>query len=211
MTLLVQSGRFAAAGGGTYTLYPVADSGYLQGMSGIGYAGARSGSDGVQGPSTAFLDVGQVYSFDPEIEASTWVCMESFITFDLSTVTGTVSSAALSLGLNADFSDTDFTVEARTRDYGATLTTADYVAGASLSALTLLASLATSGIGATGAYKAMTENGSNLRNAITGSTLRLLLCSSRQTGNNEATGSEFVEFYAWNHATLKPKLVVVTT
>jgi hypothetical protein len=198
------------ATGSTFTLNPSAQSGWVSSSSAGGYALARAGGS-LQVSPGATLVVGQVFLDDGE-GGFTWVCYESFLDFDTSGVTGSIVSATLSLGLNTDDSDTDFTVEARSRDWGASLTTADYVSGVLLDALTLLATLTTSGIGSTGAYKAMTESGSALRAAINQSgTTRLMLCSDRLRSGTEPSGLEVVQFDAYNHATLKPQLVVVTT
>jgi hypothetical protein len=149
------------------------------------YSSARSGTG--QTLDSA-LNVGQLYI------ATFYYCFESFIGFTTSSVLGTVSSATLSAYLFQDNSTTDFTVYARLRDFGSgAVTTGDWVAGASLSALTQLASKGTSGIGSTNAYKTFTS--SNLASNInTSGDTRIILTSSRHEGNNTPTGNEYVSF-----------------
>lgn len=208
-----------AAGGTTFTINASTQSGYIESsdpVSGNNYAFIREGtvSGGLAAESSGIVLVGQdfapVDTYYPDRE----FCYEGFLDFSLASLTGTVSTATLSLGLNSDSSTQGFTVEARTRDWGATLTTGDWVAGSALGALTLLATLASSGIGSTGEYKAMTQSGTALKDAVVAAgagTLRIILCSDRHRLNNEPGSSEYLIFEEYNHATLKPKLVVVTT
>ncbi len=209
----------AGGGGGTFTFNPSAQAGAIDSWSSLGgsYLAARAG-DGISAAPGGTLLVGTGYVFQfgdtytPAYED--FNCRESFLDFDLSSLTGTVSSATLSLGLNADFSSLDFTVEARLRDWGGTLTAADWVPGADLAALTLLATLSTAGIGAAGSYKTMIETGTALRDAVIAAgagTLRMVLNSDLLRSTTPPSQNEYVGFEHWNHATLKPKLVVVTT
>jgi len=197
------------AGGSPFTLYPSAQSGYLS-SSNAAYATARAGSSlGANVGATPY--VGQGYYAGDYHTPAGYDLYEAFIDFDTSGVTGTIATATLSLGLSADNSSTDFTVEARVRDWGSTLTTADWVAGADLASLTLAATLATNGIGAAGAYKAMTEVGTSLRGAINQAGItRFVLASDRTRLSTDPSGDEFVAFEAYNQ-TLKAKLVVTTT
>lgn len=206
----LQSGRFTipSGGPGTFTLYPSAQSGSIFSSSTTSYTLARSGENLYVPPSGDGYSVGQ---YPPDEFNTIWECYEGFLDFDTSGVVGLISSATLSLGLAGDVSEEDFTVQARTHDWGTTLTTADWVAGASLSTKTLLATLPTLGIGAEG-YKNMTESGTALRNAINqAGVTRMLLCSDRQVAGTIGFLREYLRFHPYNHATLKPKLVVVTT
>ena len=166
-----------------YTIY-ASVVGCIRSKSGT-YSSARSGTDKTLDTS---LSVGQAYI------ATFYYCFEVFIGFTTSSVLGTVSSATLSAHLAGDGSSTDFTVYARLRDFGSgAVTTGDWVAGASLSALTQLASINTSGIGSTGSYKTFTS--SNLASNInTSGDTRIILTSSRHEGNNTPTGNEYVVF-----------------
>lgn len=176
--------------------------------SSLTYSNARAGTgiglDVVTGTS---LLVGQTSAFD---------CYEAFVSFDTSAIAdaATVSVVTLSLWLVTDSSATDFTVNVRDRDWGASVTTADFVAGASLSASgTLVASIGSSGIGSTGAYKDFTSQAAflSVTNIKTG-TVHLLLDSSRQEGNNTPSGNEFLEFSSADTSgtTQDPKLTITT-
>lgn len=200
------------ASGGTFTINPTINSGTISSESGTSYLNARAG-DVLTGLFATVLNVGQQYVPADTYNPEKWFCVEGFVDFSLATVTGTLVSATISLGLQGDQSTTDFTVEARTHDYGAALTTADWVAGASLGGKTLLATLPTLGIGADGSYKAMTETGTALRDEVTAAgtgILRMILCSDRQRLGSASTGDEILLFRPYDHVTLKPKLVVVT-
>lgn len=149
-------------------------------------------------------------------QATGFNCWEAFIAFDTSSIGGssTVSVVTLDLWLEVDNSATDFTMNARDRAWGPTVTTADYVAGASLSGSTLVASIASSGIGATGAYKTFTSQAAflSITNIKTG-TVEIILCSSRHEGNNQPTNNEYLQFTSADNTgtTQDPKLTVTYT
>lgn len=145
---------------------------------------------------------------------------EGFVSFDLSGLPGgaTVTNAVLSLYGSSDFSSTDFTIEARESNWGATLTTADYVAGANLGALTRLATFATSGGFSTSAYNAFTNDGSNMLNRVIAAgtgTLYVLLCSDHTVSNTAPTpdvDERVVAYSADQTGTANdPKLVITYT
>lgn len=169
------------------------------------YATARSGAGlGADTAGTTIL-IGQRLDV-------TYQCCEGFFAFDTSTIpdAATIDSVTLSLFGQADNSVTDFTLQARASDWGTGLTTADWVAGASLGALTLLGSLSTVGF-STAAYNDFTENGSNFRNAIskTGET-RILVNGSTHEAGSTPTGYERVTVHSADASgtTNDPKLVV---
>lgn len=124
------------------------------------------------------------------LSGATSYCFEGFHSFDTSVLPDTddVTAVAYSVYVNGDGSGVDYTVNARLSNWGATLTTADWVAGASLGALPLLASLATSGITDL-AYNTFTENGTAFRTSInkTGITY-VLTSSSRHEASTAPTG-----------------------
>lgn len=196
----------------TTTVFSDTSDGRIASQS-TSYTTARAGGTLTAVTAGANFPVGQSSDFAGGVD--NYEVNEGFVRFDTSSIpdTDTISAAELSLSLNFDQSTTDFTVEARVSDWGTTLTTADWVAGASLSGLTRVGTLASSGIGSTGAYKAFTEDGTNLRTAInvTGDT-RLLLCSSRHVaGTSPASGvSETLYFDSADAAgtTKDPKLVI---
>lgn len=116
----------------TLVIYITSESGSLESYHATTYATARSGG------GSLFLDLdGQFPKVGQHVNAGQYSCFESFLEFGLSGIpTGsTINSATLALAPNNnDDSLENFTFRARDVDYGATLTTADYIAGASLSA-----------------------------------------------------------------------------
>lgn len=191
----------------TLTVFaPTSDAGVDS--TSVTYATARSGAGLTLATGTS-LTVGQA-------PPSPYFIDEFFILFDTSPLTSAanVSAATLSLWLKIDNSTQDFTCEARIKAWGPTVTTADWVAGASLGALTRVATLNTSGIGATGAYKAFTEDGTNfIANVSKTATTELLVDSSRHVGNNAPTVAENVTFASADTAgtTNDPMLTVTYT
>lgn len=178
------------------TFYSESADGFIESSHSTTYSTARSGGGSKVAPTTeVYLQVGQNY-----IGGFGYYLYETFLSFDTSTIpdSAIISSVTLSLhgGDYVDQSTTDFTIEARTYDWGASLTTADWVAGADLTSNTLLASRSTSGW-STSAYNDLTENGSNFVSAInkTGIT-RIILCSSRTKDGNTPTGAEYVNLGA---------------
>ena len=175
----------------------------------INYSAARAGNN---------LSTG--LGFDLQIDqfnnASSIFIRQSYMEFDTSAITDSdiVTDVLLDMWLTTDNSAQDFTVEAREYDWGGgTLTTADWVPGNSLAGLTLMASIATSGIGATGAYKTFTSTGSfiSATNLKTG-TVFLNLSSSRfRTANAPVSGTqEGVNFQDADNSgtTQDPKLTI---
>lgn len=210
MTRLINSSRFAVIGGGNQTFYPSAQAGYVESQSYVDEPTANSGGGSLFTTTGSLIRVGFYYTAGEEWEFFDY--LEGFIDFSLASLTGTVNTASLSLGLAFDASALDFTVQARTKDWGSTLTEADWVPGSSLSALPLLATLATSGIGSVDTYKTFTQNGTALKDAVVAAgtgNLRILLCSSAQISSSWSN-DVYVNFHAYNHATLKPKLEITT-
>ena len=175
------------------------------------YALVRAGTGLFANPAYTYLWVGQNWAYDSDFDDNSLVVIEGFLAFDTSSIPDgdTVSAAVLNLTALADGSTTDFTIEARLSDWGTGLTTADYVAGASLSGLTLLAHRATSS-GWTAAYD-LTDDAFPANVNKTGTT-RLLLCSSRTTAGTSPTidRDEYVYAYSADQTgtTRDPKLTV---
>ena len=170
----------------TLTVYSNTADGYLRSQSSV-YLTARSGANLTVGTDSSIVISGQLRL------TGTSYCYESFLFFDTSPIgTGTVTSATLSLYAKTDQSDVDFTTYARARDWGATLTTGDWVAGASLSALTLLASASSAGI-STSAYTAFSSESAFTSNVSTsGNTLVILTSARHESGDPPPTGAEYV-------------------
>lgn len=148
----------------------------------------------------------------------TYSCYESFLSFDTSSIpdSDVISAIALDLWLVTDGSAGDFTVRARERDWGASVTTADWVAGASLAGVgNMLGDLSSVGIGATGAYKTFTisaaqlTNWKNAANMKTG-TVRLILYSVQHSNGVAPGGDERLAFSSADVAgtAQDPKLTV---
>lgn len=194
----------------TDTFYSESADGFIESSHATTYSTARSSSGTKVAPATeVYLQVGQNL-----IGGFGYYLYETFLSFDTSTIpdSAIISTVTLSLhgGSYSDQSTTDFTIEARTYDWGASLTTADWIAGADLASNTLLASRSTSGW-STSAYNDFTENGSNFVSAInkTGIT-RIVICSSRTKDGTAPTGAEYVNFAAneTTGTTKDPKLSV---
>lgn len=186
------------------TFYSGTSDGYIYSSSSI-YSTAASGSGTTAYTALTYDYVGQL------LTGGYYYCDESFVAFDTSPIpdSDTITSSILSLYNYTDSSDTDFTVEARLYDWGASLTTADWISNASLSSYTLLASKATSGW--TTGYNEFSENGSAFVNntSKTGTTY-IVLNSDRHRGGTAPSGNEYVGFSTADETgtTQDPKLVV---
>ena len=169
--------------------YPAARDGY--GLATSGYAN-----------SLAFY-VGQSIPYE-------YLVQETFISFDTSSIgSDSVSAAVLNMTSSADYSTTDFTIQARLYDWGTGVTTADWRSYSQLAALTLLATKDTaSGFTAGTAYdfadSAMAANVNK-----TGST-RMVLCSNRHVAGTAPTDSQRVAIRSADETgtTSDPKLTV---
>ena len=191
----------------TYTIYSNgSDDGYIS-SSNATYATARSGSNlGAVTNSANENVIGQTTLGD-------YYCFEAFVNFTTSTVAGSVSSATLSLYGASNSSNTDFTINARRLDYTAGgLTTADWIAGASVSGQALLATYATTGWD-TADYNVFTSQAAFLTNINQSGTTGIILSSSRHEGNNAPTGDEYVIFHGGSETgtSQDPRLVIEAT
>lgn len=153
------------------------------------YATARGGSSaGSVSVGSGAAQIGQ------QLNAGSYTCYETFLDFDTSAIpdAATITAVTLRLYGSADSSTTDFTIEAREYDWGATLETGDWIGGANLGDYTLLGSLSTVGFSTSG-YNTFAEESTNFQTAInkTGVT-RIVLCSSRHRVGNTPSGTEFV-------------------
>lgn len=172
------------------------------------YSVARAGNGSKLVDISGELTLGQIFV------ALTYYCYESFLNFDTSSIpdSATIDTVQLEMYLTSDQSASDFTIEVASNDYGSTLTSTDFVAGNTTSALTNVATLATSGIGATGAYKNFSEVGTTFRVTInkTGTT-RLILRSNEFDDNSAPTGNEYVSFSRVNAPRLRINYTVTAT
>ena len=185
------------------TVYSSAADGMLQGNH-AAYATARTtGGTITLDNSTAIGIVGQRY-------ATTYFCWETFYSWDTSTLPAgcTIDSATISIYLQDDQTDTDFTANIRACDWGTSLAAGDWVSGASLSALTLLASKSTVGI-AVNAYTVFTSEAALLTNINRSGETRVVVCSSRHEAGDTPTGIErFRPYTVEKGTTYRPRLVV---
>lgn len=193
----------------TYTIFSNgANDGYIQSSNGT-YSTARAGSNLSATSNTVDVYIGQ-------LEAGEFSCYEGFVNFTTSTVAGTISAATLSIYGQFDGSDTNFTVNARLSNYTASgLTTADWIAGASLSGQTLLATFATSGGWSDAAYNVFSSEAAFITNIDQSGNTGIMLSSSRHQGNNApGVGTfEYVGAYGGvqTGTTNDPRLVVEAT
>lgn len=193
------------------TVYAGTTDGYISSTTvSDDYPGARSGTSLSADTTATTMRVGQLYI---NAKFDTYTCYEAFLSFDTSSIADTdnVDAVALDMWLTTDTSVTDFIVQARERDWGAGLTTADWVAGASLGGLTQMATLNSSGIGATGAYKTFTSDTAFLSaTGLKTGTVYLLLCSKEQTDNSAPTTDEYLTFSSADNTgtTQDPKLTI---
>lgn len=172
-----------AGSGGAYSLGLTSNQGFI-GSSNSNYTTARAGTGTFAVvPSTGAFYVGQKY------EDSAHTVYESFFEFDTSVVAGTIVSAILKINVSGDNSSPDFTIEAYLRDFGTGLTSADWVAGASISGLTLLASLSTSGL-VTG-VRTLTSEAAFIGNINQSGMTRIMLASSRTRTGTQPPSTGF--------------------
>jgi hypothetical protein len=185
----------------TLTVYSDASDGRIESSSTV-YATARTGANFVISDSVSANSIGQTF------ETPTYYVREMFLNFDTSSIpdTDTIDSVVLSMYGFQDLSDTDFTMEAYLKDWGASLDTGDWVAGADLGAQTLLATLAVTVV-PTNAYTAFTSESGFVNYVNKTGLTRLMLSSSRTRAGTTPTGFEAV---SWNmsESANKPKLVV---
>jgi hypothetical protein len=194
---------------GTYTYYPVLDGSVYSYVGGNDYASCRAGS-GLTASSTADNDPCGQAQFGTGGQFYIW---EQFYSFDTAGIpAGATITSTFSLYGKDDQSTNDFTIEARISDWGATLTTADWIAGASLGTPTLVASKSTSGGIATNAYTDFTSEAAFATSLNRTGPTRLLVSSSRHRLGN-APGNitnEYVVFWmSEKGTTYRPKLTVV--
>ena len=173
------------------TFFGTTSGGQIESYGATVYADAYAGANLEELAAQVFSKIGQYVS------GGNYSCFESFIDFDTQSIpdTDTVSAVAMVLEPYADNSATDFLIQIRVRDWGTSLTTADWVAGADLSALTLVAQLDTDTNWPVGNDRTMINFGTNFVDNInkTGST-RLILHSERHSLNTTPTGREDVDY-----------------
>jgi hypothetical protein len=187
----------------TLTVYSSTADGYIY-SSNTSYSTARSTASLSDNSSTT-VTCGQDYS------SPKYHCYESFFSFDTSSLGGaaTVSSATLSLYGYSDQSNTDFTATAAIKDWGSSLDTSDWVAGANLSSLTTVATYNPASGWSTTGYNNFADVALPANINKTGTTY-LILYSDRHAAGNTPTGYEYVNAYSADQSgtSQDPKLVV---
>ncbi len=202
----------------TVTIYSSSSDGYIMSEDsatpGV-YADARAGTNNTTFTaysSSTYITVGQNY-FTGSYSTTTYDCYEGFISFDTSVLASAHLITAVTLALRGynNGSTTDFEVEARIHDWGASLTTADYVAGASLSGKTKVATVNSSGYSSS--YMNFTSESGFASNLNLTGTTYIVLCSKEQTDNSAPTNGEYVGFYdqEYNPNSYTPKITVTYT
>lgn len=162
---------------------------YLSNFLGV-YSGSTSYSDAREGTGTAVL-TGNGADLGQKLSAGTYYIDQQFMEFDVS---GVGTATAATLAINAFSPVGSFTMEARAYDFGASITTADFVPGSSLSGLTLLGSRSTVGF-TSGSYWDVTSDAALVTEInAQPSTLRLVLASAAQTSGTAPTASDDVTF-----------------
>lgn len=184
------------------TFYSGTADGYVR-SSDTTYSTARSGSNLATNTAATDFTSGQLLS------GATYFLYEPLVQWDTSAIgTDIVSAAALSLWAVSNVSDTEFTSNVRLYDWGVAITTADWIAGASLGGQTLLATFASAGV-STGAYNTFTEVALAANINTSGATRIVIGSSEMEAGNAPAAGQHI----NWSTAdtagtTQDPKLVV---
>lgn len=185
------------------------------------FATAPGGNSCVFGQSTTYATARSTAfaAFEPHYvgqlkSGSTFQCFEGFVIFDTSGIPDTDSIDAVTLSLDGDTNDsaTDFNAIAATSTYdGGQAVVGDWVAGASLSALTTLASWNSSGYSA--GYNAFTSVAAFLAAINATGNTSIILYSDRHSGNNTPAAGERVAFTDADTAgtTSDPKLDITHT
>jgi hypothetical protein len=136
---------------------------------------------------------------------------ETFLEFDSTGILvpgDTITAAVLRLYCRFDDSVTNLFAAAYVWDFGAAVTTGDWVPGATVAGLTKVAQLDSATV-ATSAYNSFADV--NLpANVTKNGVTRLVLTSDRMVAATVPTVDEYLTFYAW-HATNMPKLDITYT
>lgn len=194
----------------TTVVYSDVADGNIESASTV-YATAQSGG-GTLTVDTAFnAPVGQY------LTSATYRIYEAFFDFDTSVLGASdkIESVVLTVTSSGDSSATDFTIQARSDTWAAGgLTTADWVATSGLSALTPLATVATSTFPGTDVAWAFTSEAAFLTAVNKVGLTELLLCSDRVAVGTAPANNvfEFVTLYVADEAgtTKDPSLTIVS-
>lgn len=187
----------------TLTVYAKTSDGYLDSSS-TDYSTARAGTG-----TLSVYTINNALMCGQILLGDSYHVYEAFLQYDTSALpdASVISSVKEELYLALDQSYTDYTEEVRAYDWGDTLTTDDWVAGANLGNYTLLSSKTVS---PSAGYNEFPTS-ANFIAAIskTGDT-RLFHSSNRQRAGNTPIGGESVNWYSADQSgtTQDPKLTI---
>ena len=188
----------------TTTVYPSTADGFLSSGSNVSYATARSG-----GAVQKIYNTANYMSVIQYLDGSDYFyCCSGYLDFDTSSIPDTDEISAVTLSLYAiNTYGSPGALEVYAYDWGEELTFADWIAGADVAAMTLLASY--SGTWSGGAYRALTSE-TAFKAAInkTGVT-RLFLCTTNFRTGSAPSDRDGYTFHATEKGTTyRPKLVI---
>lgn len=192
----------------TLTAYGSSGSGYLQSFSASSYSDARTG-DGTWTTYTnqSVVYVGQYCS--TAVSYTNWNMYDDWDTSGITTA-NYVESAEASYYWYEDHDTTTFTVRIYSKDWGTSLTAADWFWDFGWpEGLALLADLDSSDF--SGGYTALDSTATFAGYVNTSGETRVGVISSRAIGGNTPTGYEYMEFRGagYTGTTRDPKLVCV--
>ena len=207
-----------SGGSTTQTFFAQSQDGYTSSFSGD----ADVGPNGIYADARAGTGTATITANNPLLEGDVgqqllnngfdfFQCNESLFSWDTSIIPvgATVTSAILKITPASDFSVTDFIMEARIHDWGASVTVGDWVAGAALGGKLLVAHYDTAN-GFTPNVEVTFIDDAFAANVVKGGITRILINSSRHRLGNQPTGNELVSI--WNAeqtgTSQDPKLVV---
>jgi hypothetical protein len=187
----------------TYTINASSTNvGRVRSYSNSGWSGARSGTKTLTADLTGYPPTGQY-----KVPSTNFYVYQSYLEFDTSGVVGTITSAVLKINVYSRTNDQSYDIEARLFDFGAGVTTADYIAGASLGSYTLLATLADTAA-TPGAYRTFTDVAMAANINVSGTT-RIMLCDSRTRSDLSPSNSNYIVYE--NGGDPSPPQLVITT
>jgi hypothetical protein len=185
-----------------YTIDASTNNGYIRSQS-SSYSNARAGTGNIVAVSGVDNLAGQL------VNSSFHFHYQSFLEFDTSAISGTISSVVLKIYVSSFVADNAFSLEARLLDFGTSVTIADWVRGADTTGDTLLATLS-SGALSTSAYNSFT-NVAFPANINTAGKTRFYITTDRFVSANPP-GTNNEEFAWWQSAIeANPPQLVVTT
>jgi hypothetical protein len=187
----------------TFTIYAAASDGYAL-TNNPSYATALSGPPIIWNSVDTIFFVGQRWT------GTNYQVMQGFVEWDTSPLAGAtaINSVTASLSGNTDLSDTDFTAEILSYDWGGSVGSSDWRTPANLGSYPRLAYWNSAGYSA--GYNAFTSEAAFASAINTGGFTRVVVASDRNRTSTTPTGNERVHFHSADQAgtTDDPKLVI---